>query len=64
MDQKRDQMPTAEDGNYKGKVLSWHREIGIMVTGWFIIGVSDMYTNWIRTPGKPADKKGKKESQY
>ena len=57
-------MPTAEDGNYKGKVLSWHREIGIMVTGWFIIGVSDMYTNWIRTPGKPADKKGKKESQY
>lgn len=56
---KRDQMPTAEDVNNKGKVLSWHREIGIMKTGWFIIGVSDMYTHWMRTPEKPADKKGK-----
>ena len=51
-------MPTAEDGNYKGEVLAWHREIGIMVTGWFIIGFRDMYTHWMRTPGRPADKKG------
>ena len=60
---KRDQLPTAEDGNYKGEVLAWHKELGLMVTGWFIIEASDMFTHWMRTPGKPGDAKGRSAGQ-
>ena len=50
---KEKRLPTAEDADEEGLVLAWHRYQGTMLTGWFRVVDSKMFTHWQHTPEPP-----------
>ena len=50
---KNERLPTEQDADGDGLVLVWHRYQGTMITGWFQIKESTMFTHWQKAPDPP-----------
>lgn len=48
-----DRRPTADDADYRGCVLGWHRWDGFKIIGWRRYGQDKYLERWMRVPAGP-----------